>query len=60
MLLCIAGGRGVSLPVAVVAEAEGCGAVTSGFVEKLLWFHFGFHPLFPFMLIPYMPFDSTN
>ena len=35
MLLCIAGGRGVSLPVAVVAEAEGCGAVTSSFVEEL-------------------------
>ena len=35
MLLCIAGGRGVSLPVAIVAEAKGCGAGTSGFVEKL-------------------------
>ena len=35
MLLCIVGGRGVSLPVAIVAEAKGCGAVTSGFVQKL-------------------------
>ena len=34
MLLGVTGGREVSLPVAVVAEAEGCGAVISGFVEK--------------------------
>ena len=35
MLLCIAGGCGVSLPIAVVTETEGCGAMTSGFMEKL-------------------------
>ena len=34
MLLGITGGRGVSFPVAIVTEAEGCGAVTSGFVEE--------------------------
>ena len=39
MLPCIAGGRGVSLPVTIITEAEGCGAVISGFVEKILYEH---------------------
>ena len=35
MLPCITGGRGVSFPVTIIAEAEGCRSVLSGFVEKL-------------------------